>query len=221
MAFLLSPLETRVLGCLLEKERITPENYPISLHSLTAACNQTTNRDPVTGYDEKTIEQGLDALREKKLATMVRLAGSRVEKYRHNLLDFYTLDRGETALVCVLMLRGRQTPGELRARTDRMHAFPGVQEVETSLQKLMEGNEPLVRILPQSPGQKERRYVQFLSGEPAIEETPSAIVATKSPAAPAPQGKSRIDLLEAEVSALKSELAAFREEFATFRKQFE
>jgi len=218
MAFSLSPLETRVLGCLIEKERITPENYPISLHSLTAACNQTTNRDPVTGYDEKTVEQGLDALREKKLATMVRLAGSRVEKYRHNLLDFYNLERGEIALLCVLMLRGRQTPGELRARTDRMHPFSGTQEVEASLQKLMEGGEPLVRILPQNPGQKERRYVQLLSGEPDVEESASV---AESSAGAMPQQKSRIDLLESEVSALKSELAVFREEFAKFRKQFE
>ena len=218
MAFSLSPVETRVLGCLLEKERVTPENYPISLHSLTAACNQTTNREPVTGYDEKTVEQGLDALREKKLATMVRLAGSRVEKYRHILLDSYTLDRGEVALLCVLMLRGRQTPGELRARTERMHPFATTQEVETALQKLMEGNEPLVRILPQSPGQKERRYVQLLSGEPAIEDMPPA---TERSEVVVPLEKSRIDLLESEVSALKSELAAFREEFSKFRKQFE
>ena len=219
MAFSLSPLETRVLGCLLEKERITPENYPISLHSLTAACNQTTNREPVTGYEEKTVEQALDSLRGLKLATMVRLAGSRVEKYRHNLLDFYTLDRGEVALMCVLMLRGRQTPGELRSRTERMHAFASVQEVETSLQRLMEGSEPLVRILPQSPGQKERRYVQLLSGEPVAEE--SAPVTAELSAAPVPREKSRVDVLESEVSALKSELAAIREEFATFRKQFE
>src|SRR5581483_10841664 len=130
MAFILSPLETRVLGCLLEKERITPENYPISLHSLTAACNQTTNRDPISGYDEKVVEQGLESLRAKKLATMVRLAGSRVEKYKHNLPDHYTLDRGETALMCVLMLRGRQTPGELRTRTERQHAFESVEAVE-------------------------------------------------------------------------------------------
>src|SRR5271155_2770333 len=126
MDFTLSPLETRVLGCLLEKERITPENYPLSLHSLTAACNQTTNRDPVTGYEEKTVEQALDALRGMKLATMVWGAGARVQKYRHNLPDFYTLDEGEIALMCVLMLRGRQTPGELRTRTERMHAFENV-----------------------------------------------------------------------------------------------
>jgi hypothetical protein len=219
MAFSLSPLETRVLGCLLEKERITPENYPLSLHSLTAACNQTTNRDPVTGYDEKPVEQALDSLRGLKLATMVRLAGSRVEKYRHNLLDFYTLDRGEVALICVLMLRGRQTPGELRSRTERLHSFGNVQEVETSLQKLMEGDEPLVRILPQSPGQKERRCVQLLSGEPGMEEF--APVAAESPSTSVPRDKSRVDVLESEVGALKSELAAFREEFTVFKKQFE
>ncbi len=218
MAISLSPVETRVLGCLLEKERVTPENYPISLHSLTAACNQTTNRDPVTGHDEKTVEQALDALRAKKLATMVRLAGSRVEKYRHNLLDFYNLERGEVALLCVLMLRGRQTPGELRVRTERMHAFPGTVEIEAALQKLMEGDNPLVRILPQSPGQKERRYVQLLSGEPAIEESAPA-AETSVPFIP-PEN-SRINALESEVGALKSELAAIREEFAKFKKQFE
>jgi hypothetical protein len=218
MDFTLSPLETRVLGCLLEKERITPENYPLSLHSLTAACNQTTNRDPVTGYEEKSVEQALDALRGMKLATMVWGAGARVQKYRHNLPDFYALDESEIALLCVLMLRGRQTPGELRSRTERIHTFENVQQVEAALEKLMEGDHPLVRVLPQAPGQKERRYVQLLSGEPAAEE--SAPIAEAS-AAPLPREKSRVDVLESEVSALKAELAAFREEFAIFKKQFE
>jgi hypothetical protein len=218
MDFQLSPLEYRVLGCLLEKERITPENYPLSLHALTAACNQTTNRDPVTAYEEKTVEQALDALRVKKLATVVWGAGSRVQKYRHNLLDIFNLDPAEVALLCVLMLRGRQTPGELRARTERLHAFQGVQEVEARLHKLMEGDSPLVRILPQSPGQKERRYVQLLSGEPEMEESDPVAIAF---VAPPPLEKSRIDLLESELSALKSEMAAIRAEFANFRKQFE
>ncbi len=218
MDLTLSPLETRILGCLLEKERITPENYPLSLNALTAACNQTTNREPVTGYDERTIEQGLESLRAKKLATMVRMAGSRVEKYRHNLLDFYTLDRGEVALLCVLMLRGRQTPGELRARTERMHAFADTAEVEAALGKLTGGDEPIIRILPHSPGQKERRYVQLLSGEPAAEES-APVSETAVPFTP-PEN-SRIESLEAEVGALKAELAALREEFAKFRKQFE
>ena len=218
MTISLTPLETRVLGCLIEKERITPENYPLSLHSLTAACNQTTNRDPVTGYEERTVEQGLDTLREKKLATSVRGAGSRVQKYRHNLLDVYNLDRGEVSLICVLMLRGRQTLGELRAHTERLHTFDSAQEAETCLQKLMEGDNPLVRILPQSPGQKERRYVQLVSGEPSVEESGSV---GDPMAVSEPQGESRIDLLESEISTLKSELAAFRGEFATFKKQFE
>src|SRR5438067_13934603 len=100
-SFSLSPLETRILGCLIEKERITPENYPLSLNSLTAACNQTTNREPVTGFDEKTVERGLDSLREKKLATVVFGGGSRVQKYRHNLLDHFNLERNEIALLCV------------------------------------------------------------------------------------------------------------------------
>ena len=218
MAFQLSPVETRVLGCLLEKERITAENYPLSLHALTAACNQTTNRDPVTGYDEKTVEHGLDGLRDKMLATMVWGAGSRVQKYRHNLMDVYELDRREVALLCVLMLRGRQTPGELRGRADRLHVFDTVQEVEMCLQKLMEGDDPLVRILPQSPGQKERRYVQLLSGEPAVEEG-AAVAIPMAP--PLPPDRSRIDLLESEVRAVRMELAAFREEFEGFKKQFE
>src|SRR5438067_5136609 len=116
-SFSLSPLETRILGCLIEKERITPENYPLSLNSLSAACNQSTNRDPVTAFDEKSVEQGLNTLRQKKLVTAVFGAGSRVQKYRHNLLDHFALSPQELALLCVLILRGPQTPGELRART--------------------------------------------------------------------------------------------------------
>ena len=112
-----------MLGCLLEKERLTPENYPISLNSLTAACNQSTNRDPVTAYDERTVDDGLTALREKKLAVMIHAAGSRVQKYRHNLPAHYELQPREVALLCVLMLRGPQTPGELRIRTERFHSF--------------------------------------------------------------------------------------------------
>jgi hypothetical protein len=223
MTIQLSPLEARILGCLLEKERITPEAYPLSLHSLTTACNQTTSRDPVTAYDEKTVEQGLGGLREKKLATMVWGAGARVQKFRHNLLDVFNLEPGEVALLCVLMLRGRQTPGELRTRTERMHAFGNVQEVEACLLKLGQGEDPLVRILAQQPGQKERRYVQLLTGEPAAEEagTPVGVGAAASVEASAPQGKSRLELLTEEVGALKSELAALREEFAKFKEQFE
>src|SRR5882724_5153407 len=119
----LNALETRILGCLLEKERLTPENYPLSLNGLTAACNQTTNRDPITAYDEKTVEAGVNALREKKLAMVIFGAGSRVQKYRHRFEDHYVLERPETALICTLLLRGPQTLGELRTRTERFFAF--------------------------------------------------------------------------------------------------
>ena len=126
--FALTSLETRVLGCLLEKEHLTPENYPLSLHSLTAACNQSTNRDPVVSYEEKAVEAGLNSLREKKLASVIFGAGSRVQKYRHKLLEHYTLSPAEVALLCVLLLRGPQTPGELRSRAERMHSFESVGE---------------------------------------------------------------------------------------------
>ena len=217
MAFQLSAVETRILGCLLEKEQTTPENYPLSLNALTNACNQSTNRDPVTSFDEQSVERGLDSLREKKLATVIWGAGARVQKYRHNLPDQFTLEPRDVAVLCVLLLRGPQTPGELRARAERMHPFASVPEVEECLQTLASGDNPLVRVLPPRPGQKEKRWVQLLSGEPVITEQPmtfeSPVIATPAP--------SRIDALETEVSALKTEIASIREEFAVFRKQFE
>ena len=208
MALTLSPVETRVLGCLLEKERVTPENYPMSLHGLTAACNQATNREPVTAFDEKTVEAALDRLREKKLATVIWGAGARVQKYRHNLLDEYTLERPEVALLCVLMLRGAQTPGELRQRTERLHLFADTREVEECLNGLAQGDAPIVRILTPRPGQKEKRVVQLLSGEPDLSEPVAPPHETRIPE------PSRIEALEAQVAAL-------REEFHAFRKQFE
>ena len=215
MPLTLSPVETRVLGCLLEKERVTPENYPMSLHGLTAACNQATNREPVTSFDEKMVEAALDGLREKKLATVIWGAGARVQKYRHNLLDEYTLEPGEVALLCVLMLRGAQTPGELRQRTERLHSFADTREIEECLGGLEKGDAPLVRILAPRPGQKEKRVVQLLSGEPDLSEP---VAAMREYRAPEP---SRIDALETQVAALTVELAALREEFSAFRKQFE
>lgn len=213
MALTLTSVETRVLGCLLEKERVTPENYPMSLHGLTAACNQATAREPVTAFDEKTVEAALDELRGKKLATVIWGAGARVQKYRHDLLNEYTLEPREVALLCVLMLRGPQTPGELRQRTERLHSFADTREVDECLNGLAAGDAPLVRILPPRPGQKEKRVVQLLSGEPDLSEPP-----TFEQRAPEP---SRIEALAAEVAALKAELGALREEFGAFRKQFE
>ena len=163
----LTPIETRVLGCLLEKERTTPDAYPLTLNSLLLACNQSTNREPILTLNEREIEEALDGLRQKKLATVIFGGGSRVQKYRHILPDTFNLSPQEYALLCVLLLRGPQTVGELRGRTERMASFPQLSDVEGALTGLAEGGEPLVRLLPQRPGQKERRYVQLLSGEPA------------------------------------------------------
>ena len=216
-AFLLTPVETRVLGCLVEKERHTPESYPLSLHALTAACNQATNREPVSGYDEAAVEAGVNALREKKLATVIFGAGSRVQKYRHKLPEHYTLDPREMALLCVLLLRGPQTPGELRQRTERMFAFRTLEDVQARLDDLARGDAPLVRVLDARPGQKERRYLQLLSAEPpAADELPN-----QSPIAIAAPAPARVAEMAAEIAALKSEVAALREEFTSFRKQFE
>lgn len=215
MALTLSPEETRILGCLLEKERTTPDQYPLSLHAVTTACNQSTNRDPVTYFEERVVALGLDDLRGKQLVTQLWGAGSRVQKYRHNLLDLYELNPREVALLCVLLLRGPQTLGELRIRTERMFAFANISEIEECLRVLGESSAPLVRVLPPRAGQKEKRFVQLLSGEPALEADDPA-EARASAAAP-----TRVELLEAEVAMLKTEVAALREEFAGFRKQFE
>jgi uncharacterized protein YceH (UPF0502 family) len=218
--FPLTSIETRILGCLLEKERITPENYPLSLNSLIAACNQSTNRDPVVSHDEKAVEAGVDSLREKKLATMTLGAGSRVPKYRHNLLDHFELNQREVALLCVLLLRGPQTPGEIRNRAERLQFFDSLEQVESFLTNLTQGADPLVRVLPPGPGQKEKRYVQLLSGEPAL-ATASADEVPLPASSEKNRSQNRIEVLENEVVALREHLQQLREEFAAFRKQFE
>jgi uncharacterized protein len=217
---LLDVVEARILGCLLEKERLTPENYPLSLNSLTAACNQSTNREPVTGFEERTVEAGLYSLREKKLASLIHAAGARVQKYRHNLPDQYELTPGETALLCVLLLRGPQTSGELRMRTERTHRFAAIEEVEGALQALGKGSEPLVKMLPMRPGQKEVRYVQLLAAEAPVEPAAVHGSAASSPPATAPPG-AKVEALAEEVATLAAELRQLRDEFAAFRKQFE
>jgi uncharacterized protein len=218
--FTLTSVETRILGCLLEKERITPENYPLSLNSLIAACNQSTNRDPVVTYDEKTVAAGVDSLREKKLATMTLGAGSRVPKYRHNLPDHFELDQREIALLCVLLLRGPQTPGEIRSRAERLQFFNSLEEVESFLSNLTQGDDPLVRVLPPGPGQKEKRYVQLISGEPALPAAPAAEIPYHVPSKES-LDQNRIEALENQVVVLKEQLQQLREELAAFRKQFE
>jgi uncharacterized protein YceH (UPF0502 family) len=212
----LSTLETRILGCLLEKERTTPEYYPLSLNSLVTACNQSTNRDPVVNYSEKTVEQGLDALRQKKLAMLIHTAGARVAKYRHTFLDLYNLNAREVAVLCVLMLRGPQTAGELRSRTERLCGSMSLLDVEKTLEDLSAGGEPLVRVLAARPGQKEKRHAHLLSPLTEIEAPVS-----ESERIPdlVPQ-KSRLDQLESELEALKAEVRSLREDLEAFKKSF-
>ena len=214
----LPPVEARILGCLLEKERTTPENYPLSLNALILACNQTTNRDPVTAYDEKTIEAGISGLRERKLVTVIFGAGSRVQKYRHDLSAHFDLDRRDFAVLCVLLLRGPQTAGELRSRTERLYHFPTLEDLESCLDGLAQGDSPLIRLLPQQPGQKERRYIHLLSPAP---EGGWQSASAPEPALHAPKSDSRLEALETELSALRQELAELKSQFADFRKQFE
>ena len=218
----LTAIETRILGCLLEKERVTPENYPLSLNSLVAGCNQTTARDPISSYDSREVERGLDALRTRKMATALTGAGSRVQKYRHNFLDHYELERRELALMTVLLLRGPQTPGELRTRSERLYMFGSLEEVQACLDGLCAGDSPLIRLLPARPGQKERRYAQLLSGEPDWPEASESGRPTPNTyeELPAPESESRMAAMEEEVGRLKTELQQLREEFAQFRSQF-
>ena len=213
----LNPAETRVLGCLIEKERTTPENYPLSLNSLVAACNQLTNREPIMALGDREVEEALDTLRQKKLATVIFGAGSRVQKYRHILPDIYNFTPQESALLCVLLLRGPQTVGELRGRAERMAPFATLTEAENVLDAMATGSEPLVRLLPARPGQKERRYVQLLSGEPAESSEDEPARATVGAAAPSVTAK--LEAMAEEIAVLRGQLSELRASFEEFQRQ--
>ena len=219
---LLSFPETRVLGCLIEKELTTPDYYPMTLNSIVTACNQTTNREPVVAFDDRTVQDALDTLREKKMATVIFGAGSRVQKYRHDFLDHYELSRRELALQGVLLLRGPQTPGEHRQRAERMAGgLPGLPETEACLEELARGASPLIRSIPAGLGRKEKRYVQLLSGEPPESLlNPVALAPVYTPPAHR-EDPSQLEAVRAEIAALRTELETLRAEFCAFKKQFE
>ena len=162
---LLSEVETRVLGSLIEKDITTPDYYPLSLNALVNACNQKNNRDPVMHLDEDAVRQALDVLHDQRLAGPISSADSRVPKYEHRLQEVFNFTRGETALLCVLLLRGPQTPGELRGRSERMHRFEDLTEVQSTLQRLSEREPPLVKVLARQPGTKEARAMHLLAGD--------------------------------------------------------
>jgi hypothetical protein len=220
----LTDVEVRVLGSLVEKEATTPDTYPLSLSALTAACNQTSNREPVMRLDEDAVTQAVVALRRRGLLLSIQPAGSRVTKFKHLLAPELGLDARELAVLGVLMLRGAQTAGELRARTDRLAEFAGLAEVEATLDALIAREpEALVARLPRRAGQKEVRYAHLLSGEVAAHEAHDApeAAAWGAPAAPAPAADDRVAALERAVDDLRAELSALRAELAEFRAQFQ
>jgi uncharacterized protein YceH (UPF0502 family) len=220
----LNAQEIRVLGCLVEKAVTTPDYYPLTLNSLTLACNQQSNRDPVVSFDETTVVRALDGLREKRLASVFTGAESRVAKYKHSLNDAILLTPAEVGLLCVLMLRGPQTLAELRTRTERFQPFESLTEVEEALQVLSTRTpQPLVVKLPRLPGTKEPRYAHLLSGPIDVAAFAASVNALlPEPATLAVRAENeRLTKLEAETAALRAEVADLREQFAAFRKQFE
>jgi uncharacterized protein len=217
----LSQLEARIVGSLLEKEVTTPEYYPLSLNALTLACNQKTNRDPVLSLSDETVAGVLELLRGRGLVCFVRETGSRVEKYRQRLSEILNLDRREYAVLCVLMLRGFQTVGELRERGQRFYAFDDLPAVESCLNRMMERSPaPLVVKLPRSAGSKEPRYAHLLSGIPEAIE-PDATHGTPSDLIGRSSHSERISALEGDVAELRREVSELRGQLVEFRKQFE
>jgi len=213
----LNAAEARVLGSLVEKDVTTPDYYPLSLNALVNACNQKNNRDPVTNFDEETVRLALRNLSEKRLAGSASGADSRVTKYEHRLQEVFNFTRAETAILCVLLLRGPQTPGELRGRTERMHRFEDLDEVLSGLQQLMRRDPPLAKALGRRPGTKEIRYMHLLSGDVESWEPPVEAAHRSDNSADA----ERIVQLEEHVASLQKEVAELKQQFAEFRKQFE
>ena len=214
MTTILTDIETRVLGSLIEKQVTTPEYYPLTLNALTLACNQKNNRHPVTAYTENQVSEALETLREKNLAYVFYGSTSRVPKYKHVMPEVMHLSPAEMALMCVLMLRGAQTPGELRGNASRLYEFSSLEEVEAVLNGLISReDEPLVVRLPRQPGQKEVRFAHLLSGEVSVE----ALAVENE----RPSRQSAVERLEQKVDALTAEVERLKEQFEQFRKQFE
>ena len=209
-----------MLGSLVEKQVTTPDYYPLTMNALVHACNQISNRDPVVQYDERQVSEAVDSLRLKNLVYIFYGAESRVPKYKHMMREVLSLSPSELAALCVLMLRGAQTVGEVRGRTGRLYEFADLREVETTLEGLVQRDEPLITKLPRQAGRKEARYAHLLSGQPVVEEEPEGQPASAAPRTRAGESE-RVARLEAEVERLSGELAEMRRQFEEFRKQFE
>ncbi|HET9985888.1 MAG TPA: YceH family protein [Longimicrobiales bacterium] len=209
----LDAVAVRVLGSLIEKESTTPDNYPLTLNALVAACNQTSNRDPVMSLDEATVASALAELSRRGLAREVHRSDSRAKRYRQTMSEALSLHPAETAAMCVLMLRGAQTPGEIRTRAARLFDFADVARVELTLEALMTMSEPLVAQLPRRPGQKELRYAHLLSGEPDVDTEPAPTAGSAR--------ADRLETLEQVVEGLCAEVAELRAELEAFRREFQ
>jgi len=205
----LTPAQARVLGALVEKEVTTPDYYPLSLNALINACNQRSNREPVMNLDEDDVRQALHGLEAKGLAGRARNADGRVTKYEHWLGEAFNFSRAETALLCVLLLRGPQTPGELRGRTERLHTFEEIADVLAGIQKLMDREPPLAAVLPRQPGTKEARYAHLLSGPVESIQFVSTPDPTHSPNAGPDSSalQERVENLETVVDELRRQVA--------------
>ena len=218
MNIILNEMEARVLGALLEKEITTPDYYPLSLNSLVNACNQKSNRDPIMNLDEDSVRHALRTLQDNSLARSVSAADSRVTKYEHRLQEAFNFDRREAAVFCELLLRGPQTPGELRTRAERMHGFDDLNEAQSALQRLMNREPPVVKVLARQPGTKESRYMHLLSGDA------NPVISTAGREVPAALEREKMDgvsRLSSEVAELRKDVADLKQQFAAFRKQFE
>ena len=218
MELTLTENEVRVLGALIEKDSTTPEYYPLSLNALVNACNQKSNRDPVMQLDENAVRDALSGLQENRLAGPAGGADSRVTKYEHRAQEVFNFTRGETAVLCVLLLRGAQTPGELRGRSERMHHFETLDDVQSALHKLMQRQPPLAKVLPRQPGTKESRYVHLLAGDVAVAEMPQSATAVADHSS---GDGERLARLEEEVGSLRREVGELRDQLERFRRQFE
>jgi uncharacterized protein YceH (UPF0502 family) len=212
----LNPIECRALACLLEKEKTTPEYYPMSLNSLTNACNQKSNRDPAMTLDDSQVADALNRLKGKRLVWFLSTAGGRVPKFEHNFTTHWKFQATEVAILCELMLRGPQTVGELRTRAARMHEFQDLEQVEKTLLNLSTRNDgPFVTLLARQAGRKEQRWAHLFCGEPvdvAAKELAGELL---------PVAADRMTALEAEVAALRAEIAQLRQEFGQFKQSFE
>jgi uncharacterized protein len=223
MQLTLTPVEARVLGALIEKEITTPEYYPLSLNALTNACNQKSNRDPVMQLEENEIRKALNHLESQALVRSI--AESRATKFEHRLQDAFNFYRPEVAIVCELLLRGSQTPGELRTRASRMHPFEDLESVHSALQRLSKREPPLVAVLPRQAGMKETRYAHLLGdADPTSGAVPTNLHADDARSNQPVASEKKPDDLESlahEVAQLRAEIADLRAELGTFRKQFE